>query len=214
MIRTRDVYVLASCLFVLGFAILATIFLRYGSLSEKDVPLLTDTSSSEVIYTAERIDRGKNRNSTIERLRSLIARGDTTVVPSPSVEEEVIIPTATTSAEDGLVTSELVTCGGDDSRAVIASWPASVEVSTATGNRIVSVLVSNPTYTPSTTTVSTEEEFISKTLMTTRAFPVKGQTPQCVPGAVVGITASGGLIQNDASYFKEYGSDFTYRICA
>jgi hypothetical protein len=102
----------------------------------------------------------------------------------------------------------LLSCGGDDSATVKAMWPAGVTVSARKGDRVARVSVSKQLQilvatTSSTTAQETTTE--TKQLLVTRAFPVKGSSQQCVPGSVVGVTASGGLITNDSSFYAEYG---------
>lgn len=209
MIRTRDVFILMVGILIVGIGIIATILLRPNSFLETTRLLLLQ-SPQDTEFSAEGVQKEKNRNATIERLRNLIANGGTTITPSPSVETAVVDVEQSTTTEETTLLAPLVSCGGDDSFIIKKQWPPSVTVSVEKGERIASVLVTAPRETPATvgsTSLPVAEEFVTKKLLVTRAFPVKGGAPQCVPGSIVGVTASGGLISNDASFYGEYGSE-------
>ncbi|MFM2381295.1 MAG: hypothetical protein RLZZ76_62 [Candidatus Parcubacteria bacterium] len=207
MIRTRDVFILMMAILLVGIGIIVTIFLHPDSFS-KTATLLLLSSPTETQFSVEGGHAEKNRNATIERLRSLIAQGGTTITPSPSVESTVPEASQSTTTAHEQTQSSLLLCGGDDSLALKAQWPASVSVQIENGERIVSVSVTTETSAvSSSTTVPTDVTIVQKKLLVTRAFPVKRGTPECVPGSVVGVTASGGLITNDASFYGEYGAE-------
>ena len=211
MTCTRDLIILSAIVLLLGFLILATVLLRRDTFLQSPTFLLKDLNSETIVYSVESNKTTKNRNTNIERLRVLIAQGEAKITPSPSVEsaepEPVQIQVSTST--DTIQKNELVLCGGDDSLELKAAWPAEVSVTIQKGNRIAEVkeVQTNTTQVLSDTSTTSEEVIVTKQLFTSRAFPVKNQIPHCVPGRVIGITASGGLLLNDSTYFSEYGSE-------
>ncbi len=210
MIRTRDAFIFLVVVLGLGVAILLHVLLTRDTFLKTANLLLQSDTTIVSEFTVDTVKVEKNRSDTISRLRSLIARGETTITPSPSVESEVAIPAQVSTSTESEDAATLLACGGDDSATVKAMWPAGVTVSVRKGDRVAEVGVSKQlpilvATTSSTTAQETTTE--TKQLLVTRAFPVKGGAPICVPGSVVGVTASGGLITNDASFYGEYGSE-------
>ncbi len=204
MIRTRDVFIFCCILFVISVGMLITVLVNKESFSET-AEILLSQDNNEVDFTATNTRIEKNRQDTIARLRSLIAKGETTITPSPSVEAPSA-PEENRATSTGEQQGSLLSCGGDDTLVAKTSWPSGVQLSVKNGERIASISVTLPQASTASSSTSTVET-IQKVLFATRAFPVKESTTKCVPGSIVGLTLSGGLIENDASYFGEYGSE-------
>jgi hypothetical protein len=204
MIRTRHVFVVGACMVLLGIVSLITVLSVRSELGT--VAALSDVSSDVSVYTVSTQSNTKDRASLRERLRALILDDTSLVTPNPSVEEDTP-PIATTSDQQQVDQGVLISCGGDDTATAKAVWPSGVYMRIDGTLRSAVLEIAQVDTPTASTSTSTPQVPTLQTLWSARAFPVKSQTSQCVPGSIVGIAQSGQPIVNNALGYTERTSE-------
>ncbi len=192
MIRKRDLVIFLVALLLLLCGIAITIIFDARRDSKADLPVLPSVVD-DVAYTAENDQMKINRENIIDRLRGAIARNESTIEPSPSVEES---EDSVSDTDVSTPPPDVVTCAQtEDTGSIIASWPQTgVSVSLEGSQRV---------YTQNTGASTTVQ-----TLLRLPAYPVAGGE-HCIQGEVIGVTVGGALMYNSqVSLYRGYGSEY------
>ncbi len=154
-------------------------------------------------FEATRDTTERDRQSLIDHLRAMLASNDIDVVPQPSVEESVPSVASSTDSEGEVRTEgQLLSCGGEDAKDAIRSWPlagVSVQVSGS-----VRQVVYTPPPDPSATSTAPAQILIQLPVS-----PSKTASASCVGSEIVGISVTGSLMyNNEASFYRGFGSEY------
>lgn len=199
MVRTKDLLLFALILVTLLITISATLASKVVK-EQVDSPGQSAFSNEDgPAYSATVPESATDREANIERLRSMIAKGDV-IEASPSVESAPV-------AESQAVGTD---CSVPSTGIEIArTWPLTgVEQKTVGATRVVSqVTYAQPELTTSTSSASTPVVLSEKLLIQLPAYPVKQNEPTCLDSEIIGITVEGSLIfNNDAVLYQNSGS--------
>lgn len=213
MIRSRDLLIFVGILFILGIGIVCTIALDSKSVFYKGLPdLLQLSDNATTSFEASADVKNISREDTIARLREELAKNDTVITPSASVEEVVSISTDT-ETDENVSAVTLQRCGGADTTlSYTKTWPLTdVFVIVKDGTRTVvhiSPQEQSGVDITATTTQATSTKVVIDTLLTMRAFPVVMGNTSCVDGEAIGVTTEGSLLFNtDAGSYKTLGEN-------
>lgn len=207
--------IFAATLVLLVIAIAITVFVKSDPLSHYDLELrATFANDASTTYSASGGSPSVDHNSNIERLRALLAKDDTQLSQSPSVET-ISAPEPEIKDDENKDEVKLERCsGGDDSALVSHSWPLK-DVFVIVKDNTRSVVKISKTDAPQELQNATTSAQASSTqqveiapLLVMKAFPeVLGQT-SCVPSDIIGVTKEGSLLFNsDAISYRTVGKD-------
>ena len=190
MIRTRDFLLFALALVFILYGIAGTVWFDLRENNEQS-PELVDfkpgqTLTGAVIASTDEYDREEN----IARLRNKLAAGEGEIEAGPPVFSSV---DETPSSTDlvGIQSPQYCSVPSQNPN-LVALWPAGeVKMKEVEGARIYLATI--------TTEVGTSTETSEQVLLQLSALPIIAQSPNCLPGEVIGVSIDGDLIINDQS---------------